>query len=130
VLCLRDEEHGEDQGLTHVAFYPSEACLAKMLYSAGFPLVYRFLKLPDHPDFAARFGKHRVRTMLAASTQPLKELYLAQIKEPVTPADPWVSTFGKTWNRIARLGRFAVKPWPEKIATLRRRCQALDIRKS
>src|ERR1700730_17014721 len=99
VLCLRDEEHGEDQGLTHVAFYPSEACLAKMLYCAGFPLVYRFLKLPDHPDFAARFEKHRVRTRLAASTQPLKELYLAQIKEPVTPADPWVSTFGKTWNR-------------------------------
>ena len=121
VLCLRDEGHGEDQGLRYVAFYPSEACLAKMLYSAGFPFVYRFLKLPDHPDFSAKLRKHRVRTMLAASAAPLTEAYLAKMVEPTTPADPWISTVGKTWNQMVRLSRFALKPWPEKMAVLRRR---------
>lgn len=121
VLCLRDEGHGGDQGLRYVAFYPSEACLAKMLYSAGFPFVYRFLKLPEHPDFSARWGKRRVRTMLAASATPLSEAYLAKMAEPITPEDPWISAVGKTWNQVARLCRFALKPWPEKMAALRRR---------
>lgn len=121
VLCLRDEGHGGDQGLRYVAFYPSEACLAKMLYSAGFPFVYRFLKLPDHPDFSERLGKHRVRTMLAASATRLSEAYLAEMAEPATPEDPWISTVGNMWNQAARLGRFALKPWPEKMAALRRR---------
>lgn len=120
VLCLRDEGHGADQGLRYVAFYPSQACLAKMLYGAGFPFVYRFLNLPDHPDFAGRLRKHRVRTMLAASVTPLTEAYLTRIADPATPEDPWISTAGKTWNQIARFGRFAVKPWPEKMAALRR----------
>jgi len=124
VLYLRDEEHGEDQGLRYVAFYPSEACLAKMLYCAGFPFVYRFLKLPDHADFSATIRKLRVRTMLAASTQQLAGSRLAQIEEPATLSDPWMSTAGRTWHQIARLGRFAVKPWSEKIAAVRRRLGA------
>jgi SAM-dependent methyltransferase len=128
ILCLRDEEHGEDQSLGYVAFYPSEMCLVKMLYCAGFPFVYRFRKLPDHPDFSARLGKHRVRTMLAASMQPLPELYFAQAKEPATVSDPWISTFGRTCCQLVRLGRFAVKPWSEKIATLRRRFGTSDAR--
>ncbi len=88
VLYLRDEGHGEDQGLRYVAFYPSEACLAKMLYRAGFPFVYRFLKLPAHPDFSASMRKHRVRTMLAASTEPLNAAYLAKMAEAATSAGP------------------------------------------
>jgi len=127
VLFLRDEGHGEDQGLRYVAFYPSEACLAKMLYRAGFPFVYRFLKLPAHPDFAASLRKHRVRTMLAASTEPLNVPYLATMAEAATSADPWISTVGRTWNYVVRLGRFALKPWSEKVATLRRR-RMLGIR--
>jgi SAM-dependent methyltransferase len=127
VLCLRDEGHGEDQGLRYVAFYPSEAALAKMLYRAGFPLVYRFLKLPDHPDFSASLRKHRVRTMLAASTESLNAAYLAEMAEVATLEDPWISTVGRTWNQVTRLGRFALKPWSEKVATLRRR-RMLGIR--
>ena len=127
VLCLRDEGHGEDQGLRYVAFYPSEACLAKMLYRAGFPFVYRFLKLPAHPDFSASLRKHRVRTMLAASTEPLTAPYLAKMAEAATLEDPWISAVGRTWNQVARLGRFALKPWSEKVATLRRR-RMLGIR--
>jgi len=127
VLYLRDEGHGEDQGLRYVAFYPTEACLAKMLYRAGFPFVYRFLKLPAHPDFSASWRKHRVRTMLAASTEPLKVPYLAEMAEPATSEDPWISTVGGTWDKVARLGRFALKPWPEKMAALRRR-RILGIR--
>lgn len=127
VLYLRDEGQGEDQGLRYVAFYPSETCLAKMLYRAGFPFVYRFLKLPAHPDFSSKLGKHRVRTMLAASAEPLHATYLAQMAEPATPEDPWINAVGRTWNQVARLGRFALKPWSEKMATLRRR-RILGIR--
>jgi SAM-dependent methyltransferase len=127
VLCLRDEGHGEDQGLRYVAFYPSEAALAKMLYRSGFPFAYRFLKLPDHRDFSTSLRKHRVRTMLVASTEPLNAAYLAKMGEPATSEDPWISTAGRTWIQVARLGRFALKPWSEKVATLRRR-RILGIR--
>lgn len=130
VLQLRDEGGGEDQGLRHIAFYPSEACLAKMLYGAGFPFVYRFLNRPDHPDFSAHRGRLRVRAMLAAAAQPMAGSYLAPVDEPATLADPWLSPLGRTWRQIARLARFAVKPWPEKMATVRRRREALDFRRS
>ena len=130
VLRLRDEERGEDQGLRYIAFYPSEACLAKMLFRAGFPFVYRFVKLPDHADFSARWAKRRVRTMMAAANQPLSTPYLAPMQEPVSASDPWGSTLGRAWHNVSRLGGFAAKPWPEKIAALRRRFGSVNIRES
>jgi SAM-dependent methyltransferase len=68
---LVDESHDENQALTYVAFYPTEPCLIKMLYRAGFPYVYTFEKLPSHPLFHASFWRRKARTMLVASKAPL-----------------------------------------------------------
>src|SRR5882672_11414568 len=51
MMALVDEPQVEDQSLNRIAFYPTEACLIKMLYHAGFRNVYLLTKLPDHPDF-------------------------------------------------------------------------------
>ena len=56
---FREEATAEDQSLTNLAFYPSEGCIAKMLYGSGFSSVYRVLPLPDHNDF--RETEHRLR---------------------------------------------------------------------
>jgi hypothetical protein len=40
-MLLREEPRAEDQSLTDVACYPSEGTLVKMLYRAGFAVVYR-----------------------------------------------------------------------------------------
>lgn len=50
-MLLREEPRQEDQSLTNVACYPSEGSLVKMLYRAGFGMVYRVTPLPDHEDF-------------------------------------------------------------------------------
>jgi SAM-dependent methyltransferase len=71
-LQLVDEGQDEDQGLNYIAFYPTEACLVKMLYRAGFPHVYRFENLPSHELFHAGLRRRKQRTMLAASKQKLE----------------------------------------------------------
>jgi SAM-dependent methyltransferase len=70
-LKLVDESRDENQGLNYVAFYPTEACLVKMLYRAGFPFVYTFETLPRHPLFDASLWKRRERTMLLATKNQL-----------------------------------------------------------
>ena len=70
-LQLVDESRAEDQGLNYVAFYPTEACLVKMLYRAGFSHVYGFAELPGHSAFRASMWKRKERTILAASKGPL-----------------------------------------------------------
>jgi tRNA (mo5U34)-methyltransferase len=40
IVSLLDEGRSEDQSLNYIAFVPSESCLTKMLYRAGFPYVY------------------------------------------------------------------------------------------
>jgi FkbM family methyltransferase len=70
-MKLVDESPTEDQGLNYVAFYPTESCLVKMLYHAGFPFVYGFMSLPDHELFHAALFRRKQRTMLLASTDPL-----------------------------------------------------------
>src|SRR5712672_3402878 len=41
IFAVRDEVLTEDQGLQHVALYPSENGLVKLLYCSGFSHVYR-----------------------------------------------------------------------------------------
>ena len=54
-MLLREEPRSDDQSLTDVACYPSEGSLVKMLYRAGFEMVYRVTPLPKHDDFQ-RYG--------------------------------------------------------------------------
>jgi SAM-dependent methyltransferase len=101
---LLDEYHEEDQGLEHFAFYPTESCLVKMLYRAGFPFVYGFKQLPDHPAFRATRARHRERTMLVASHQGLNMHELTQIVESKRPWDIW-SKAGRFGGMRAKLGK-------------------------
>jgi FkbM family methyltransferase len=93
VMELLDEGISENQGLNYVAFYPSESCLIKMLYQAGFPFVYRFKRLPEDELFQTGPSRKRQRTFLAASKVYLSapNLILARELRRATPndIDPW-----------------------------------------
>jgi FkbM family methyltransferase len=61
-----EEPKAQDQSLNFTVLMPTEACLVKMLYKAGFCAVYRPYGLPDHPEFHSSFIRRRVRTILIA----------------------------------------------------------------
>jgi SAM-dependent methyltransferase len=118
-LRLVDEVRGEDQGLNYVAFYPTEACLVKMLYRAGFPYVYGFETLPDYSLFQASFWRRKERTIVVASREPLrtKGLWLlADIHGSweilSTGRERWRMRLLRLWGPASRLGR-----WIRAIAT-------------
>ena len=113
---LLDEGADDDQGLNYVAFYPSEPCLIKMMYRAGFPHVYRFAQLPDHAYYNSNIWQNRRRTMLAASYAPLNFPELKLAEEPIRPVhaetDSWSTglrklrvALGKVKNRMLKAPR-------------------------
>lgn len=126
-LTVRDEGPMEDQGLHHVALYPTENGLIKLLYRSGFPFVYRFRKKPDHPNYENSSLSRQMRTMVVASITPLASGLLETAAEPATSLDPW--TIHNSPAALAlrgrgfagRLWRFMGKPWPEKHEILSRR---------
>src|SRR5258707_1021096 len=69
-MALREEPSAADQSLTDIALYPTESCLVKMLYRAGFAAVYRVAELPDHDDFRETAEHERRRTVLFAAGAP------------------------------------------------------------
>jgi FkbM family methyltransferase len=113
-MLLRNEPALEDQSLTDVAFYPSEGCLVKMLYRAGFAAVYRVSPLPDHDDFRDTRFHSRRRTVLFASPVPVTLPGLVPLTEPLETADPWE----KHLTLPQRLRRFAARPAHEKYASI------------
>jgi len=120
VAYLRDEGLGEDQGLRHVALYPSETCLIKMLYRAGFRWVYRSRSLPNHQEFQATVWQKRLRTILIASKMALDRRFLVPVKEPVTKSDSWTTAWGQCRRSVKSLAHFIHMPWTKKLATLNR----------
>jgi tRNA (mo5U34)-methyltransferase len=103
-MQLLDEAAVRDQGLTYVAFYPTEPCLVKMLYRAGFPFVYGLTHPPDHADFHATNWRRKARTMLVASRDRLNATGLVLLQEPYRPWDIW--SVIRTWRfRLGRLVR-------------------------
>jgi SAM-dependent methyltransferase len=122
---LLDEGAIEDQGLNFVAFYPSEACLVKMLYRSGFPFVYLFRRLPEHPDYRPSVARKRERTLLVASKVALTTSRLVPAREPLRsatgPANPWDTVLGRFFSPgfitnllNVRIPRFLRRPWAEK----------------
>lgn len=116
---LLDEFRAEDQGLNYVAFYPTEACLVKMLYRAGFSFVYGLLRPPEHPDFHASRSRRKARTMLVASSERLTCSGLALVAEPSRPWDIWPTP--KLWRlwlrRLAKMvGMLRPQPVPSSHA--------------
>jgi len=79
---LMNENPGQDQGTHHVAFVPSQACLVKILYHAGFPYVCETTVLPGHDDFRDAPSHVRRRTILVASKVRLRSPLLRPIPEP------------------------------------------------
>jgi SAM-dependent methyltransferase len=116
LLYLMDEGKLEDQGLNYIALYPSEGCLIKMMWRAGFPYVYRFRDLPDHDQFRDMPGRKRSRTMLVGSQAKLEIPALVPAREPGNQFDPWSApSLGEKAKMFLR------RPWGEKIQSMRRR---------
>jgi SAM-dependent methyltransferase len=115
IMGLVDEGQEKDQGLNHIAFYPTESCLVKMFFRAGFKNVYRCTQMPEHPDFRPPRGHRRVRTMLAAANTPLAVPLLEALQEPKTTIQPWASDSAEKQQLLRKIYKFAEKPLPEKI---------------
>jgi len=130
---LLDEGVAENQGLRYVAFYPSEACLAKMLYRSGFLFVYSFNQLPTHELYSSTMWKKRRRTLLAASTDELRAPNLKLVHEPfqwaTSESELWTTRLSRLRDPLlplghsvaslaARLARFSNRPWDEKRESL------------
>ena len=120
-MILIDEEIHEDQGLEHIAFYPTEACLIKMFYRVGFAYVYTLRRQPNHSEYSRTPETRRVRTMLAASVVPLKSSGLELVKEPSSEIRPWDARIAQVPVTAAqKLRRFASKPLPDKVKSIQR----------
>ncbi len=115
-LYLMDEGKLEDQGLNYIALYPSEGCLIKMMWRAGFPFVYRFRDLPDHDQFRDMPSRRRSRTMLVGSQVKLEIPALVPAQEPGNHIDPW-----STPSLGEKAMMFLRRPWSEKLQSMRRR---------
>jgi len=110
---LLDEGSSKDQGLHFVAFYPTEECLVKMLYRSGFPFVYLFQRLPEHPLYRESARRKRERTMMVASKIPLTAANLTLAQEPIRPvmglSDPWTTSLMRTRYFLGGLRRSLLK---------------------
>ena len=130
LLLLRDECRGEDQGLNYVALYPTESALVKMCYRAGFPFVYRSLRLPEHEDFRTNHRRKQFRKVLLASRTPLDSRNFLLVAEPRNTLDPWNTAWGTVEHLFAQARWFAGKPWPDKVRLARRFLGKSDSRRA
>jgi FkbM family methyltransferase len=128
-MMLRSEPSQEDQSLTDMALCPSEGCLVKMLYRAGFAAVYRVASsaMPDHDDFRETPEHARRRTVLFASVTPVTASCLERVAEPQDHRDPWARE-----NRGAvrtglprRIHRFLRRPARTQYISLAQRARAV-----
>jgi FkbM family methyltransferase len=124
-MLLREEPRQEDQSLGNVACYPSESSLVKMLYRAGFGMVYRVMPLPDHKDFRETAEHARRRTVLLASVAPVDIAGFRLIPEPYETEDPWRKKPAATATLPQRIGRFLASPTRKKYITLANRARRI-----
>jgi len=119
-MVLREEPAAADQSLTDIALYPSEACLVKMLYRAGFAAVHRVADLPDHDDFRETPLHARRRTVLFAAAVPAQVAGFEKIDEPRDVADPWskAAASGTDAWLPARIWGFLRRPWRAQYISL------------
>jgi SAM-dependent methyltransferase len=121
MMTLIEETPDEDQGLNHIAFYPTEACLLKMCYRAGFTHAYTFSVKPDHPHYQAQQLRPRIRTMLAASHKLVHSKLLVRTSEPKSPLHPCTLAEERpSGGAVDKIKRFAKKSLPEKIKAIKK----------
>jgi len=123
-MVLRDEPRQEDQSLTDVACCPSEGGLAKMLYRAGFKMVYRVIPLPDHADFRETVEHARRRTVLLASSVAIDVAGFRLIPEPYVVEDPWAKKPAAA-TLPQRIRRFLASPARRKYITMANRVRRI-----
>ncbi len=104
VATLVDEGVENDLSLRCVAFVPSESCIVKMLYYAGFDKVYRITALPDHEDFSGRPTQRRRRCMLVASRYDLDSTMLSLVEDK-SVKDLWTTPLVQVCEYALRLRR-------------------------
>jgi SAM-dependent methyltransferase len=119
IMGLVEETPFEDQGLRNFAFYPTESCLMKMMYLAGFGNVYRLAAAPDHPDYHRQGNAPKKRTILAASHAPLDCSLLVRVSEPASAIKPWIEP-QENRTKTSKLRVFATKPLPQKVESIKR----------
>jgi len=117
-MLLREEPQANDQSLTDLACYPSEGSLVKMLYRAGFAVVYRVMPLPEHDDFRDTPDHSRKRTVLLASSAPIEIAGFRLCPEPRESYDPWSKVPAVRPTVARRVGRFLANPMRRKYLTL------------
>lgn len=120
-MLLREEPRSNDQSMTDMACYPSEGSLVKMLYRAGFTLVYRVVPLPEHDDFRDTQDHARRRTVLLASSVPIDVAGFRLCIEPREGTDPWSKLPPARGSVRQRVARFWASP-------LRSKCISLGLR--
>jgi FkbM family methyltransferase len=116
-MLLREEPRAGDQSLTDVACYPSEGSLVKMLYRAGFAMVYRVTPLPRHDDFCDTPEHARKRTVLLATCAPIDIAGFRLYPEPREERDPWSKAAARP-GVARRVGRFLKSPARRKYITM------------
>ncbi|MGC2673608.1 MAG: FkbM family methyltransferase [Candidatus Acidiferrum sp.] len=117
-MLLREEQRADDQSLTEMACYPSEGSLVKMLYRAGFAMVYRVVPLPEHDDFRETPEHARKRTVLLAASGPIDVAGFRLYPEPRETHDPWRKISAARVSMPRRIGRFLASPARRKYITL------------
>ncbi len=123
LMTLREEPLQHDQSLTDMAFYPSEPCLVKMLYRAGFTHVYRVPRLPDHDHFRETSDHARRRTILFASHQSARVSCLERVAEPPQGRDPWTKLSANPRKITARVRLFLSKSMRMRYIALANRAR-------
>ena len=120
-MALIDEEAHEDQGLNHIAFYPTESCLTKMLYRANFKHVFGLARQPGHDHYHSVNGGRRVRTLLMATDLPIQSAQVVRVNESASPIRPWDPMSETKRNDATQvLRRFSAKSLPEKVKSIKR----------
>lgn len=126
LAVLVEEGEGLDQSLNYCALIPSESCLVKMLYKAGFPSVYKVSSLPDHPDFRSRLVTKQKRTILIATKLHVEHPMLSVVQGSkdsnryIWSRFRWPFGFITSHDRPKRVARGVLQFWRVTIAKNRR----------
>jgi SAM-dependent methyltransferase len=124
-MLLREEPRFNNQSLTDIAFYPSEGCLVKMLYRAGFSVVYRVASFPNFDDFRDTPDHFRRRTILFAAPLPLCIPGLILLPESPANEDPWTKQRPTVTSLSFRINRFMGMSTREKFNLMLRKLNVL-----
>lgn len=111
LAAVMDERYSEDQSVNYISFVPSEACIIKLLYNAGFVAVYKPQRLPRHTDFQTSLAYRRQRTVLVAAKTELASPTLRRLPEP-RMVNIWQRGWGFQAERVLRVLRKFMRARP------------------